>query len=1370
MALVPSQATVIMTAFFLLFPTLQASANSGITYHGRIMRPDGVTPVNSPSTQFRIQVRAPATGCLLWEEQQTKDLSQTQGVFSITIADTTEPSLIANTLPFTLERVFSNRSTFTGLTSCIAGTTYAPNPADGRSLQVWFRENPTDPWEQMPATKVNFVPLSLNSVQLEGYRADEFLQLQSGVTQSPLSQVQVNTLLQVLNGGAGSPYIAKTDTFAGDVSGTSSSTSVDRIRGVNVLTTTPASGQVLKFNGTAWAPAADDNSVVTDATYAAKGVVQVDNSLAVSGLNLTSGVLSLPNVIAAGGPTGTAQSIPVISYDSKGRLTTVSTVTVDDTTKLPLAGGTMTGSINMGGQNISNAATITATNLSSVNVSTRNVILSDTDTNTATIRAPNDIPTNYTLTLPVAAPTNGYVLSTDATGNLSWIAPSAGSVTSLTSTNSYLTVAGTATVPTLTVNVGTIANTVAAGDDARIVNSVQQTAYANDLALVNACAGNEKPYWNTVNDRWECTTITGFVTTTAGFVQNGNSFAASAVLGTNDNQPLNFETNGTTKMTVLANGNVGVGTTNPQTSFHLASGDLSIQDPGDSTVRGIYFTPSDHSPRQYIQGYQTGTPPNDFLRLGSFYGSIQLATGDPAAPTPRLTIENAGKVGIGTTNPAAQLEVSVAGYTPSGFRLTDTTNPSNSLTISNFASGSGLIFDSQANGGNFYFGRNNTLSNFIIQSGNVGVGTQTPATRLDVAGGVRIGSEGAACAIGLAGTLRYNGSAVEYCNGSAWQAFGVSGAGLTSLNSQTGSTQTFATGSTGLAPAFSSGSNIHTLNIPLASAAGVTSGTISKSDYDNFNSKLGTALTNGQIWIGNGSNVATAQPVTGDVTISNSGVTDLGAGVVVDADISATAAIARTKIASGTANHVLINDGTGVMSSEAQLAVSRGGTGASSFTANRIIASNGTGSALTSFSCGLNEAITFDGAGMAQCSAVAGTNAFVNNGNSFGGIATLGTNDNFALNFETNGTNKMSILANGNVGIGTTNPSSQLEVSGGNITVYTSGARHGFTAVSPIGTNTVNLNAEHGVGILEVYDPANSVRKGLWLNATGLSITNGGLGPSTNVNRLDVEGGAAIGSYANVNSAPTNGLIVSGNVGVGTATPAERLDINGNLMLSGAGARIRGDFSNATIANRVAFQTSVTNGNTNFSFLPNGTSDVSAINTYSMSDPTNSPFGSFGINNAAVIVGASRRGTGAFLPISFQTNNGTERMRIEPNTGNVGIGTASPSARLTVAGAINTPTTTVAASTVDLASSNTHTLATVGGSTITLQNLANGATYNIIVEDSTSRTYAFSGCTNTFWKPAAGPTTAGTRTIFGVMTIQKGANWDCYVTWSTGFQ
>ncbi len=63
-------------------------------------------------------------------------------------------------------------------------------------------------------------------------------------------------------------------------------------------------------------------------------------------------------------------------------------------------------------------------------------------------------------------------------------------------------------------------------------------------------------------------------------------------------------------------------------------------------------------------------------------------------------------------------------------------------------------------------------------------------------------------------------------------------AALTSLNGLTGASQTFGIGTTGTAPAWSSATTVHTLNIPMASTAGVTAGLLSKTDYDTFSGKL----------------------------------------------------------------------------------------------------------------------------------------------------------------------------------------------------------------------------------------------------------------------------------------------------------------------------------------------------------------------------------------------------------------------------------------------------------------------------------------------------------------------------------------------------
>lgn len=63
-------------------------------------------------------------------------------------------------------------------------------------------------------------------------------------------------------------------------------------------------------------------------------------------------------------------------------------------------------------------------------------------------------------------------------------------------------------------------------------------------------------------------------------------------------------------------------------------------------------------------------------------------------------------------------------------------------------------------------------------------------------------------------------------------------------------------------------------------------------------SKL-AALTSGNIIVGNGSNEATAVAMTGHIGISNAGVTTIQAGAIVDSMVSASAAIATSKLADG---------------------------------------------------------------------------------------------------------------------------------------------------------------------------------------------------------------------------------------------------------------------------------------------------------------------------------------------------------------------------------------------------------------------------------------------------------------------------------------
>jgi hypothetical protein len=105
--------------------------------------------------------------------------------------------------------------------------------------------------------------------------------------------------------------------------------------------------------------------------------------------------------------------------------------------------------------------------------------------------------------------------------------------------------------------------------------------------------------------------------------------------------------------------------------------------------------------------------------------------------------------------------------------------------------------------------------------------------------------------------------------------------------------------------------------------------------------------------------------------------------------------------------------------------------------------------------------------------------------------------------------------------------------------------------------------------------------------------------------------------------------------------------VSGNTtVFSGTGARIQGDFSNATLASRTAFQDKTTNGPTGIGVLPNGSNATSAISLFNNSDPTNAAYSGIAIGpgNAALI--SANTGSGTALPLNIYVGSGApERAR-----------------------------------------------------------------------------------------------------------------------------
>ncbi len=260
---------------------------------------------------------------------------------------------------------------------------------------------------------------------------------------------------------------------------------------------------------------------------------------------------------------------------------------------------------------------------------------------------------------------------------------------------------------------------------------------------------------------------------------------------------ISFQTNGTTKMFIESAGNVGIGTTTPDNRLVIKSagaGDVfkilsNLDSPlvkfrhtGNNSgalylydgmgVNTVFLygdgnshiisgslglgTTSPSSAKLQIEGTTTY---EGIIRLNNtgtngasfFMGSTNsdwgggtnqnlfvMGHGAPASAAIDLSINSSGYLGIGTPLPSAGLHLKGSDYPASFMYLESASGNDAGFRLYEGTTAKWHIFNNSALGGLQIYNTASQTVLFANQSGNVGIGTTSPASRLDVRGNVTI--------------------------------------------------------------------------------------------------------------------------------------------------------------------------------------------------------------------------------------------------------------------------------------------------------------------------------------------------------------------------------------------------------------------------------------------------------------------------------------------------------------------------------------------------------------------------------------------------------------------------------------------------------
>jgi hypothetical protein len=389
------------------------------TYQG-YLTDSGGNPLTGTQTLV-LAVYDPSDTCLLYEEDQSVDLTSTTGLFSIQVGSQTgDPKRVVGTDPgISMATVFSNSAASAIVphgSNCALSSGYTPVAGDGRLLRLTVSGTTLSPDQAMGS-----LPQAVVAQSLQGQAPMDFVQVTGNSSAYSIAQADWDLLF-----GTGGGVPAGTN----PVNASSLHHHDDRYLQIGSITAqnmgsggfyssgTGSVGTISAPLGTQFevqdTTASSVGEIIKGASSQTADLFEVQNS---SGTVLDK--IDSSGNLWIGGSEAVTQSYISGSY-------------------LPLSGGTLTGPLSgtsftstlQGGFNLSPYGTSPG-NTGEIHFSE----LSANGSKYVGFRAPNSISNDQIWVLPAADGTAQQVLTTDGSGNLSWSSSSSGSVTAVTATS-----------------------------------------------------------------------------------------------------------------------------------------------------------------------------------------------------------------------------------------------------------------------------------------------------------------------------------------------------------------------------------------------------------------------------------------------------------------------------------------------------------------------------------------------------------------------------------------------------------------------------------------------------------------------------------------------------------------------------------------------------------------------------------------------------------------------------------------------------------------------------------------------------------------------------------------------------------------------